>query len=55
MDVPVSTDKQEVIYISCVGTGCRLEDPQGAMNDRKRWGERVREIYTGINLLSFFA
>ena len=31
----------------CAGTGCRLEDLPGAMNDRDRWWERVWEIYAG--------
>ena len=28
----------------CGDTGCSLEDMPGAMNDRDRWWERVREI-----------
>ena len=28
----------------CVDTGCSLEDLPGAMDDRERWRERVREI-----------
>ena len=34
------------IYLShlCANTGCSLEDLPGAMDDRDRWRERVREI-----------
>ena len=31
----------------CADTECSLEDLPGAMNDRDRWWERVREIYAG--------
>ena len=31
----------------CANTGCGLEDLLGAMDDRDRWQERVREIYAG--------
>ena len=37
------------IYIQqlCGDAGCSLEDLPGAMDDRDRWRERVREIRTG--------
>ena len=31
----------------CVDTGCNLEDLPGAMDDRDRWQERVREVRAG--------
>ncbi len=31
----------------CADTGCRLEDLPGAIDDRKEWWERVREIRAG--------
>ena len=34
----------------CADTGCSLEDLPGAMDDRDRWWERVREIYTGSTI-----
>ena len=31
--------------LSIAHTGCSLEDLLGAMDDRERWRERVREIH----------
>ena len=31
----------------CEDTGCSLEDPPEAMNDREEWWERVRDICAG--------
>ena len=31
----------------CADTGCSLDDPPGAMDDRKEWRKRVREIRAG--------
>ena len=38
------------IYIQqlCEDTGCSPEDPTEAMNDRKGWRERVRDIRAGV-------
>ena len=47
MDVPVFADQEKLMYIYiyqvCVDTGCSLEDLLGAMDDRDRWGVRVRK------------
>ena len=39
---PARTYKQHL----CEDTGCSPEDQPGAMNDREKWGERVRDIRT---------
>ena len=38
---PVRTYIQQL----CADTGCSLEDPPGAMDNRDKWWERVREIH----------
>ena len=42
-DEQVLYDLLELIYSSCVDTGCSLDLPE-AMDDRDEWQERVKEI-----------
>ena len=41
-----SVDQTIITYLHqlCASTGCSLEDLLGAMDDRVRWRERVREM-----------
>ena len=47
MDEQGQDDQLEPMYNSCADTGCSLEDLPGAMDNRDRWQERVKEIHAG--------
>ena len=44
MYMPVLAERQRLIYIGSVHTGCNLEDLPGAMDDMDGCCERVRKL-----------
>ena len=46
MDTSVLAEQQGLIYQFRMDTGCSLEDLPGAIDDRHRWRESIRKIWT---------